>query len=108
MLRWDGNYKVIEANPAASSYKLALPDSSGRHVAFHSFRLNRFVPNDKKSPNCEREFPGAIVTEDGVEEWFIDRIIDQRRRGRGLQYLVCWRGEGPEGDLWLPRRKLED
>lgn len=29
MPQWDGKYKIIEANPTASSYKLALPDSSG-------------------------------------------------------------------------------
>lgn len=43
-----------------------------------------------------------------MEEWFVDRIVDQRQHGKGYQYLVRWRGEGPEGDLWLPRRELKD
>jgi hypothetical protein len=32
----------------------------------------------------------------------IDKIIDQRTRGRGKQFLVRWLGYGPEADLWLP------
>ncbi|GLB36665.1 hypothetical protein LshimejAT787_0309520 [Lyophyllum shimeji] len=36
--------------------------------------------------------PGPIVTEDGEEEYFVDRVIDKRVRGVGKQYLVRWRG----------------
>ena len=43
-----------------------------------------------------------------MEEWFVGQIIDQRKRGRGLQYLDRWRGEGLEGDLWSLRQELED
>lgn len=44
---------------------------------------------------------------DGQEEWQIDEIIDQRRRGRGYQYLVRWTGYGPEEDCWLARKDVE-
>lgn len=53
------------------------------------------------------EHPGTVVTENG-EEWFVDRIVDERKRGRGYQYLVRWVGEGPETQVWLPRSELED
>ena len=42
------------------------------------------------------------------EEWFIDRIIDERKCGRGYQYLVWWVGEGPGTDSWLLRSEVEE
>jgi hypothetical protein len=39
-------------------------------------------------------------------EYFVEKIIDERPRGRGRQYLVRWKGYGPEADLWLPRSEL--
>lgn len=38
----------------------------------------------------------------------VDSIVDERKRGRGYQYLVRWIGEGPENDLWMPQMELED
>jgi ''chromo'' (CHRromatin Organisation MOdifier) domain. len=43
-----------------------------------------------------------------MEEYTIEKIIDERRHGRGFQYLVRWVGYGPEEDCWLPRQELED
>ena len=54
--------------------------------------------------------PALIVTEDGREEWLIDSIVDERRRGRGrqIQYRVRWSSYGPEEDTWHPARELCD
>ena len=38
----------------------------------------------------------------------IDRIVDERRRGGGYQYMVRWKGYGPGDDEWLPRREVEE
>jgi hypothetical protein len=42
------------------------------------------------------------------EEYFVDRILDERKQGRGVQYLVRWLGYGPEEDRWLPGRELAE
>jgi hypothetical protein len=43
-----------------------------------------------------------------MEEYHIEKIVDERKRGCGYQYLVRWAGY-PEGDdLWLPQRELVD
>ncbi|KLO11845.1 hypothetical protein SCHPADRAFT_808945, partial [Schizopora paradoxa] len=47
-------------------------------------------------------------TDKGVEEWVIEKIIDQRRRGVGFQYLVRWKGYPQEEDRWLPGRELKE
>jgi hypothetical protein len=44
----------------------------------------------------------------GSEDWEIEYILDHRPRGRGFQYLVRWRGYGPEADVWLTGSKVED
>jgi hypothetical protein len=45
---------------------------------------------------------------DEEEEYFIDRIVDERKYGHGMQYLVHWSGYGPEDNRWLPTTALKD
>ena len=59
-------------------------------------------------PSWELACPSLIMTSDGMEEYVIDKIIDEWCRGRGHQYLVHWVGYGPEEDRWLPQHKLDD
>jgi hypothetical protein len=51
---------------------------------------------------------GPVVIPDGTEEWEVNRILDSRRQGKGLQYLVCWAGYGLECNTWLASREVED
>jgi hypothetical protein len=109
MPRFDGPYHIIAAHPEKSTYTLQLPNSSRMFPGFHASQLQPYHENDASLfPNREPARPGPILTEDGTEEWHIDKIVDERRRGRGTQYLVRWSGYGPESDDWLPRSELED
>ena len=38
----------------------------------------------------------------------LERILERRRRGRGVQYLVRWKGYGREDDEWLPGAECAD
>ena len=88
---------------------LNLPNKPDRFPTFHAPLLRKFVPNDDNLfPLCKLSQPGAVVTEDGEEEWLINRIIDEQTWGRGCQFLMQWHGWGPEEDRWLPSQELTD
>ena len=107
--RFDGPFVITKANPTKSSYTLDLPNEPDCFPTFYASLLRKFHPNDDELfPSRKLAQPGPVVTEDGTHEWLIDRIIDERTRGRGRQYLVRWRGWGPEEDRWLAGRELTD
>jgi hypothetical protein len=108
--RRDGPYRVVEAFPQTSTYRLEVPNAPPNFCfSFHASQLKRYVPNDRDL-FPEREFPrdGPVMLADGREEHVIERVLDERRRGRGWQYLVRWKGYGPGDDEWLPRREVEE
>ncbi|EEB88909.1 hypothetical protein MPER_13063 [Moniliophthora perniciosa FA553] len=108
--RFDGPYVVKSCHPELSTYTLEIPHAhKNACVTFHSSHLKPWTPNDDDLfPQRKHQRPGPIVTEDGIEEYFIDSIIDERRCGRGYRYLVRWVGYGPEDDEWLPGKELDE
>jgi hypothetical protein len=71
--------------------------------------LKHHVPNNAELyPSRELQTPGPIITQTGAKEWEIERILDKQTRGCSHQYLVCWHGYGPEADVWVPGKELDD
>jgi len=109
MPRFDGPYRIVEARPETSTYTLDLPSMPNIFPTFHVSQLRKYVPNDPTLfPTRVRPHPAPVITENGSEEVVIDRIIEERRCGRGWRYLVRWVGYGPEDDEWMSRKELED
>lgn len=107
--RYDGPYTITKAFPDFSAYTLDLPSHLRIFPTFHISELKPYVPNDADLfPQRTHPQPGPVVTQDGIAEWEIDRIIDERPRGRGKQYLVRWKDYGRDSDSWLPGRELEE
>ena len=74
---------------------LDLPNSPNTCHGFHTSEVLPFLKNDPLIyPSREHVKPPPITTDHGDEEWYIRDIIDERRRGRGFQYLVRWLGYG--------------
>jgi hypothetical protein len=106
--RYDGPFPIIAVDEDSSTVTLDLPNSANFYPVFNTTDVLPFTENDNTLfPSRASSKPDPILVA-GFEEHFVDYIIAVRRRGRGRQYLVRWRGEGPEGDTWLPRRELED
>jgi hypothetical protein len=105
---FDGPYTITDVHPETSNYTLEMPNSNV-FPTFHASELKRFILNDTALfPQCELMSPGPIVTADGLEEYFIEEIVDACRRGHGWQFLVRWQGYGPESNEWLSASELED
>ena len=108
MPRYDGPYNIIATDETHSTATLDLPNNPLMFPVFHTSEVKPFTENnDQLFPERALQPPDPVLI-NGQHKFFIDRIVDQQRRGRGLQYQVRWKGEGPEGDKWLPARELED
>ncbi|KAJ3567661.1 hypothetical protein NP233_g6221 [Leucocoprinus birnbaumii] len=109
MPHFDGPFEVIKAHPEMLSYTLQLPACSRIHPTFHVSQLKHFSPNNPLLfPDRVNEEPGLILTDDGNWEHVVDRILDERKRCGKSQYLVWWKGFGPDHDEWLGAEDLKD
>lgn len=101
-------YKITDVDETHSTVTLDLPNSANFYPVFHTSQVISFVENDDTLfPSRAMHKPDPIEI-DGFEEHYIDHVVAARPHGRGWQYLVRWKGEGPEGDEWLPGRNLDD
>ena len=64
--------------------------------------------DDSKYPSRSLERPGPIEI-NGSPEYIVEKIIDHKSLGHGnYKFLVRWAGFGPQDDLWIAGRDLED
>lgn len=78
-------YKVLEV---LSSHNYHLNTPPGIHHVFHTSHLHRAATDPFPSQTTSDWQPPGIMGEDNKLEWEIKEILDERPRGRGLQYLV--------------------
>jgi hypothetical protein len=99
-----GPFVVLE-KIGSSSYRLQLPLSWNRvHPVFNEVLLTPYHP-----PQYHGQIPppppDPIIVDD-YPEYDVEEILASRRRGRGIQYLVHWKGYDHNEDTWEPRRNI--
>ncbi|KNE95757.1 hypothetical protein PSTG_10973 [Puccinia striiformis f. sp. tritici PST-78] len=103
--RWLGPFS-IKKRISPSVYELILPlTMKGVRPTFHVSVLRRHNPDtitDRQNPD-----PIPVIVK-GEEEWEVEEILDCRRKGRTLEYLIGWKGFGPEQNLWEPVSNLKN
>jgi hypothetical protein len=100
-----GPFEVIkEINENA--FQLKLPPALSRiHDVFHVSLLEIAKDDPFPQRNIPPEPPIII---DGENEYEVDQILDSRRFNRSVNYLVSWKGYGPEENTWEPHKHLKN
>jgi len=110
MPHYDGPYTiVVNTNEKHSTVTIELPNAPNIFPTFHTSEVLPFIECDTDLfPSCKKDEPPPILTPEGNEEFFIDKILDQRCQGCGYQFLIHWQGYSVEHDRWLPGMELQD
>ena len=108
MPRFDGPFVIKNTDERHSTVTLDLPNLPNLFPVFHTSEVKPFFENDDTLFPSRALVPPDPVTLNGQQEFFIDKIVDERKRGKKTLYKVRWQGEGPEGDLWLPADELSE
>ena len=79
--RRDGPYRVLEAFPQTSTYRLDIPNAPPNFCfTFHTSHLKQYTPNNQDIfPGQDLSCDGPITLADRTEEHVIERIIDERK-----------------------------
>jgi hypothetical protein len=100
-----GPFEILEA-VRERSFRLKLPETWAIHNIFHFTLLNQHSTPEFDSQKHPLPPPPDIIND--KEEYEVEEIRGHRKRGRGTQYLVHWKGYNDVEDSWLPRSALEN
>ncbi|KAK3525889.1 hypothetical protein QTP70_010937 [Hemibagrus guttatus] len=106
--RFIGSFTIVrQVNPI--TYRLQLPPEYKIHPVFHVSLLKPHHPSVLLStePGAAEEPPLPLLVDDRTA-YLVKEILDSRRRGGRLEYLVNWEGYGPEERSWVPRNDILD
>ena len=84
---------------------------SRRHPVFPVSLLKKYSPSDEKR-FPQRKGKQKALPEINEEEAVIDRVLDQRRVGKGktleMQYLVRYKNKTSDFDRWVPVSEIKN
>jgi len=94
----------ITKDIGSGAFQLELPEGWMIHNIFNEDLLTRCVEPKFKGQYEDPEPLPMIINEE--EEYEVEEVRKHRKRGRGMQYLVHWKGYGDEHDQWIAETGL--
>ena len=109
--KYAGPYQITKQINEVT-YELQLHHRQGKqpYNGFHVSKLRRFYPRLHRFADDRADdvpFPPDI-DEDGDEEYEVAEILDKRRVGSVVKYLVRWKGYSRYHDTWEPLSHLHN
>jgi hypothetical protein len=87
------------------TYRVQLPASWRIHDVFHATLLRRYKENETYGENFMEPPPELL---EGEEVYEVESILNHRKRGRGYQYYVKWRGYPISDASWEPEHAFSE
>ena len=103
--RWFGPFPITEVI-SKNAYRLKLtPPFSKVHPVFNITLLRQFTP-DSIPERPQPTNPEPTIDAQGEKVYEVEDILDSRYRHRRVEYLVKWKGYGPEHNSWEPEKNM--
>ena len=93
----------IEEVMGPVTYRLKLPQEWKVHNVFHATLLKPYVETEIYGENYTRPPPDLLEEQEVYE---VETIVKHRRRGRGYQYFIKWKGYPIEEATWEPEANI--
>ena len=87
------------------TYRLKLLASWRIHDVFHTRLLRPYKENEVYGKNFTEPPPNLV---EGEEVYEVETILNHRKRGRGYQYFVKWRGYPISDASWEPEHSFSN
>jgi hypothetical protein len=97
--KWIGPYPVL-SKVGRLAYRLDLPPHLRMHPVFHVSLLRLFQEGTRQQK------PPPPVEVQGELEWEVEKVLGERGTKNRKQFLVQWKGYGPEDTSWQPAKNL--
>ena len=98
-----GPFKIIHI-PTNQTVELELPSHLKIHPRINRDQVKKYHP----PPILSTSPPAPIKNKKGEIEYFIDKILQQRKRRGREEFLVRWLGYGACDDTWEPLSHLRN
>src|ERR1700734_95526 len=100
----EGPFSITEVLGPVT-YRLQLPATWRIHNVFHAALLRPYKENEVYGENFVEPPPEL---EEGEEVYEVETILNHRKRGRGYQYFIKWRGYPITDASWEPEHAFSD